>query len=406
MSKLPIKLYHVRSHQDEKHPSAKLNFEAQLNIMADQEATRQRNIMSGPAEEVRNIAIAQLRIGGVAITRDSQRWILQSAGKIPIQQYYQERHRWTTDTFNNICWETQRAILRTYNQDDQTRVIKFVHGWLPTQHRRAKEGASESTRCRLCNAELEDNLHLFACRHKDMEQQQVKVTTHINKWLQEHGDSEITNLFDLGLQESAHRQGPWQPDMRHVSRKWRKAVEAQNKIGWHHIYYGRLAKDMITAMDQHYQDDGTHDRSTNGEQWARKLIRTLWDTMLALWAERNRILNKRDEAAAQAHQKDVTEHRVWRCYAYKENLRHSERIQWFSEPLQEMLKKETRYLAAWAKTVERIINITKREKKKRPKESLIMERFLNLRAHKPPRPPIPIQNVNNPRRFSQELQPD
>jgi hypothetical protein len=71
-----------------------------------------------------------------------------------------------------------------------------------------------------------------------------------------------------------------------------------------------------------------------------------------------------------------------------------------------MLKKETRYLAAWAKTVERIINITKREKKKRPKESLIMERFLNLRAHKPPRPPIPTRDVNNPRRFSQELHPD
>jgi hypothetical protein len=71
-----------------------------------------------------------------------------------------------------------------------------------------------------------------------------------------------------------------------------------------------------------------------------------------------------------------------------------------------MLKKETRDLAAWAKTVERIINITKREKKKHPKESLIMERFLNLRTHKPQRPPIPIQNVNNPRRFPQELQPD
>jgi hypothetical protein len=147
MSKLPIQLYHVRSHQDEKSPSATINFEAQLNILADQEATRQRNKMSGPAEDVRNIAIAQLRIAGIVITRDSQRLILQSAGKIPIQQYYQERHGWTTDTFNNICWETQRAILRTYNQDDQTRVTKFVHGWLPTQHRRAKEGTSVSMQC-------------------------------------------------------------------------------------------------------------------------------------------------------------------------------------------------------------------------------------------------------------------
>jgi hypothetical protein len=320
MSTLPIKLCHVRSHQDEKNSSAKINFEAQMNILADHEATCQKNKMTGPADDVRNIAIAQLRIGGVAITRDSQQWILQAAGKIPIQQYYWERHGWNDDTFNNICWETQRAILRTYSQDDQTRIIKFVHGWLPTRHRQAKEGTAVSPGCSLCTAVLEDNLHLFVCRHKEMERHQAKLATHISKWLQEHGDSEITNLFDLGLQESAHPNRSWKPDMRHVSVKWRKAVEAQNEIGWHHIFYGRIAKDLKTEMDQHYQEEGAHDRRTNGEQWARKLIRTIWDTMLALWGERNKILNKRDDDIARAHQKEATEQRVRQCYAYKDNL--------------------------------------------------------------------------------------
>jgi hypothetical protein len=406
MSTLPIKLCHVRSHQDEKNSSAKINFEAQMNILADHEATGQKNKMTGPADDVRNIAIAQLRIGGVAITRDSQRWILQAAGKIPIQQYYWERHGWNDDTFNNICWETQRAILQTYNQDDQTRIIKFVHGWLPTRHRQAKEGTAVSPGCSLCTAVLEDNLHLFVCRHKEMERHQAKLATHISKWLQEHGDSEITNLFDLGLQESAHPNRSWKPDMRHVSVKWRKAVEAQNEIGWHHIFYGRIAKDLKTAMDQHYQEEGAHDRRTNGEQWARKLIRTIWDTMLALWGERNKILNKQDDDIARAHQKEATEQRVRRCYAYKDNLRHSERIQWFSAPLHEMIQKDTRSLATWANTVERIINITKREKKKRPKESLLMERFLNLRSQTPTRTPTPTIYVKHPKRFSQELHPD
>jgi hypothetical protein len=75
-----------------------------------------------------------------------------------------------------------------------------------------------------------------------------------------------------------------------------------------------------TAMDQHYQEEGAHDRRTNGEQWARKLIHTIWDTMLALWGERNKILNKRDDDIARAHQKEATEQRVRRCYAYKDNL--------------------------------------------------------------------------------------
>jgi hypothetical protein len=72
MAKLPIQLQHVKSHQDEKQGAALIKFEAQMNILADEEATRQRNKMAGPAEEVSNIAIAQLRIAGTAITRDSQ----------------------------------------------------------------------------------------------------------------------------------------------------------------------------------------------------------------------------------------------------------------------------------------------------------------------------------------------
>jgi hypothetical protein len=56
--------------------------------MADKEATRQRQLMEKPETNVSILGAAQLRINGVAITRDSQRWIFHSAGKIPIQQYY------------------------------------------------------------------------------------------------------------------------------------------------------------------------------------------------------------------------------------------------------------------------------------------------------------------------------
>jgi hypothetical protein len=340
LAKLPIQLQHVKSHQDNKHGPTQINFEAQMNILADEEATRQRNTMCGPAEDVHNIAIAQLRIADMAITRDSQQWLLQAAGKIPIQQYYLERHGWTREVFDSISWETQRAVIRTYNHEDQMRILKFVHGWLPTQHRRAKEGASSSQRCRLCNAEREDNMHLFACKHTVMEQLQAKIAIHINKWLHENGDSEMTNIFEIGLQESTDSKG-WQPDSRYVSPRWKPAVNAQSKIGWQHIFHGRLARELILSMDQHYHLEGAHNRTKNGEQWARKLIQTIWDTMLSLWRERNNILNKQDEEQVKVHQKEATKQRVQECYAYKDNLRHAERIQWFSDTLHELLKKDT-----------------------------------------------------------------
>jgi hypothetical protein len=63
-----------------------------LNIAADEEATWQWNRMSEPVCNVQIIGEAQVRVKDIAITRDSQWWILQTAGSIPIQQYYQERY--------------------------------------------------------------------------------------------------------------------------------------------------------------------------------------------------------------------------------------------------------------------------------------------------------------------------
>jgi hypothetical protein len=169
-----------------------------------------------------------------------------------------------------------------------------------------------------------------------MEKHQEKIILHINTWLQEYGDSELTNIFEIGIQTCSPS---WNPDIKYVSPKWEKAVNAQSKIGWQHIFQGRIAKEMIISMDNHYHSEGTHTQTRMGEQWARKLIRTIWDTLLSLWKERNSILHKRDEEIAQAHQQKATEQRVRKCYAYKDNLRHAERVQWFSETLHDMLKK-------------------------------------------------------------------
>jgi hypothetical protein len=110
LSKIPAQLIHIKSHQDRTKSIEKLTFEAQLNVIADEEATRQRNRAHQPEADVRNIGVAQLRINNIAITSDSQRWLLQTAGRIPIQQYYQEKQGWTQEVFETISWTTQAAV--------------------------------------------------------------------------------------------------------------------------------------------------------------------------------------------------------------------------------------------------------------------------------------------------------
>jgi hypothetical protein len=94
----PANLIHVKSHQDERQDKNDLPFEAQLNVIADAQGSQQHNLMDAPLTEVRGLQPV-LILGDTPITRDSQKWLLQKAGEIPISHYYTEKHGWTTIFF-------------------------------------------------------------------------------------------------------------------------------------------------------------------------------------------------------------------------------------------------------------------------------------------------------------------
>jgi hypothetical protein len=399
---LPVTLEHVRSHQDQRNKETTLPFAAILNIAADEEATRQRNRMSEPASNVQNIWEAQLRLNDIAITRDSQRWIMRTAGRIPIQQYYQERYGWNEKTFQNISWQSQAAVLRSYPTEDQTRIIKFAHGWLPTQNRRLKEGAANNAECRLCKNTPEDNLHLFGCEHREMKKHQEKLASSIRQGLQDHGNSELANLIELAISESCTGT-QWHPDMKHISTSLAAGIRDQTTIGWQHLYTGRLSKTLISTVDDHYKMEGIHGRQYSGERWARQLIKLIWDTMLSLWKERNAIINQRDSQEMTTALREQREGRVQRCFDFSHQLKHNERTRWFSKTIQEVLGQEAKNIDAWLTAVERLIRITKREQRQRPKNSIIMERFLNMNRQQSSKPTSANQK---PQKYIQELKPD
>lgn len=90
---LPAILIHVKSHQDEQRDFEDLPFEAQLNILADAQATQHRDMMESPLTDVTGLQPV-LIIDNVSITRDSQKWLLKKAGEVPLMQFYEEKHGW------------------------------------------------------------------------------------------------------------------------------------------------------------------------------------------------------------------------------------------------------------------------------------------------------------------------
>jgi hypothetical protein len=405
MKPIPHQLIHVKSHQDTTKNPDDLPFPAVLNIMADQQATRQRNIMTKPASEVQNIAAAQLRIQEMCITWDSQKWLLQTAGRIPVQNFYSDKYGWSETTFHSIAWDIQHSVLKSFPDADQTRILKFVHGWLPTASRSHKEGSSNSPRCPICSAPREDNIHLFHCNHKEMEPIQEKLQYFLVKDMHDHGDGEISNIIELGILNSDWTNA-WSPLIPSVSRKWKIAVQEQSRIGWRHILCGRISKSLISEMNKHYESQDLSAYIYNGNRWAKKLLQNIWTVMLELWKTWNNIIYNTNRQAAEERLREQLEPKIQSCYTWSNIIPARERTIWFSTTLEEKLQEDPTKLSNWLQGASRLIKIAKREQRQRPKESAILERFLNVARNLVNNTPREDLEIINPRAFPQELNPD
>jgi hypothetical protein len=235
-----------------------------------------------------------------------------------------------------------------------------------------------------------------------MKKHQEQLTSSIRQGIQDHGNSKLANLIEIAISECCMGK-QWNPDSKHISTTLADGIRDQTTIGWQHLYTGRLSKTLINIVDEQYKMEGIHGCKYSGKCWARQLIKQIWETMLNLWKERNGILNWRDVEEMTAALHEQRESRVKRCYDFRHQLKHQERMWWFSKTAQELLGQEVRHIDARLTAVERLIRITKREKRQCPRNSIIMERFLNMNNQQNSQPTSANQK---PRKYIQELKPD
>jgi hypothetical protein len=136
-----------------------------------------------------------------------------------------------------------------------------------------------------------------------MKKHQDQLIATIRRWILDHGDSKFTNLIEMAVTDS-YGEKPWIPNLRFISSTWVEGMREQSAIGWKHIYAGQIAKKLIKSINNHYKTEGVHGHKHTGESWARQFIKLTWDTMLALWKERNAILNQWDLEAAKNDRKE------------------------------------------------------------------------------------------------------
>jgi hypothetical protein len=348
---IPINFCHVKSHQPSSKPFEKLSLPVQMNTIADQLASEQMTYNSKPTETY--VQFSYLKIKGIHITRDSKQHLLEAALKLPIQQYYKEKFRWTSETFHSINWTVQRKVLLTYSTNDQRRILKMVHDWLPTYERLHRENQTTTTRCPLCHFRSETSLHIFCCGNPKQQETFRTIVSYLEENGRQSGNQKINHIIQKALLNAANISTL---NIEHTGNpridKW---IKDQTKIGWEHILYGRTAKSLEAAMETHFRNKENDTRQETGTKWVRTLTHKIWDVFLILWSQRNEIIHGKQTDNRSQREQQFLEARVARCYEFEYKLRVEDRTKIFYKTQDEILQEDARYVRAWIKLCERII---------------------------------------------------
>jgi hypothetical protein len=342
--------------------------------MADALATQQREQMDKPVINVVSDSCL-LKIQDKFITRDSQKWIMQHSGEVQIKDYYKKKYGWSTSTFQEIDWKLQHRVLRSFSRND---LLKFVHEWLPTNYRLFREGQESSPACRLCGALEETNDHLLLCTHDS----QVRQRNHISNYLwrdnENHGNAELNNIIELATMESPLNPS-WKPDISAISHELKQCMIQQNKIGWQHLFKGRVAKEMTLFMEEHYRGLGIDSKRYTGTRWGKMLLTNIWNMILTLWKQRNEEVHGISTENNIKTERERLRNRIIKYYEIAESLEVEDREKLLLKDLESMLSEDTRYIKTWLKMVQRIIRASKMDKQTTTNSRKLMETFVNWR---------------------------
>jgi hypothetical protein len=153
------------------------------------------------------------------------------------------------------------------------------------------------------------------------------------------------------------------------------SIKQQNKIGWHQIFKGRIAKKIIQFMEAHYRTLPIDTKRYTGERWGKMLISNIWHMVLTLWSNRNEVVHGNRIQAGLNTEKQRLHHRVQQYYERKETLSTTNKEKIFYKDVQDMLQEDSRYIKAWLKIAQRVFSAHRKEQSKPQHEQKLMEAY-------------------------------
>ncbi len=251
--------------------------------------------------------------------------------------YLRKKRNWTQADVQTIHWTSFRLALASLQSNDQRRIILLIHQKLPLRSSQFHPHMG-SKLCPSCQRELEDAGHFLACQHPERRQQfellRKQLLTISLKYDLHPG---VLTSFWLGL-ATVRNTTPYPAINDELPIELRPSLRYQQRLGWDQLFYGRVAKQWVQAIDQLHPHI-----AISGAQVMTKFTQAVWKYVLATWTIRNQHLH---HDAGRLSTPDYQQ-AVRTLYELGEQLPPDARTALFRYPLQHMLEQPPAVLRPW-----------------------------------------------------------
>lgn len=337
---------HVKGHQDDDDtPIEHLSYESQLNIKADLLATKawQQNkcghkFVHYPASR------CSLIIDNEAITRSYRTTMRKAYSSQEIRQYLTTKYKWQKETCTTIDWYSFGSAIASLPPNQLRFVQRFIIDWLPINKRLQQRDRAPCNKCTRCNKDIETETHFLTCsantntRANLLNEIRQVFNTH-------HVDPQLRKMIYQGIEFAMDPLSTADNQINDIPDEYSTLIEAQRKLGWTQIWYGRFALEWDRYQRRYLQLMHPNDKEPSGEpKWIRATILTIWRHSHSRWLERTK--NQYGNQQTSNFRHDQLLQQIEALYAHQPNILVRDQYM-FQTPLEDWKDKNTHQREDW-----------------------------------------------------------
>ena len=336
---------HVKGHQDSKKH---LSYEARLNIQADLLATRawQRHF-TGHKHVHYPASQCSFYINNQVITRAYRKTMRRAYASHHTSTYLHEKYKWDDAQCESVDWYSHGSSIGCLPHNILRFTQRFIINWLPRNKTLFDRNSSPTNLCQTCKSEVETERHFLWCEKNS--QHGGKLHESLCKAFNKHKvDPNLRKLILQGLvaaiSDEPSKQDPV-IEIRDVPHEYKHLADAQNALGWYHLWYGRYHLEWDRYQRRYLTLVGETDEEPSGEpKWIRAVTLTIWRHCHIRWQIRCDTQYSTTEASN--FKREQILHQIQTLYAMKDKLLQQEQYM-FNITMEEWEKLPTSHISEW-----------------------------------------------------------